>query len=275
MTDRKKEPVNEENVARWVSELPRVEADTIFRDALRARFAKGELAAAQAERAPVAVKRAPSPWPRPRWWVWLAPAAAGAALAFAVVVLNRGTALRAVETAGTGSIRINDRDVALDDLAAMNASVKAGARIDVPSNATIDLMVDDVLLYELAAGTRMTLPTSPGRWFGGAMQASLLSGEMRIKTGVDFAGKALRVQTPDGLVEVTGTLVSVQCDASGTCVCVHEGVAHVGVDDGDIEPVEPGYRKIMLRDGTVDILPIEATHRDGLVDFDNRVGGKM
>jgi ferric-dicitrate binding protein FerR (iron transport regulator) len=272
--DRKHEQPNGETVARWVSELPRVEADPAFRDALRARFASGELAAAQTEPERGASSRAPNRSPRPRRWGWLAPAAAGA-LALAILILNRGPALRVVETTGAGFVNISGRDVALDDMDALNAGMKTGARIEVPSNATVDLMIKDVAMVELAGGTEVTLPTSPGRWFGRAMEADLFAGEIRLKTGVDFAGNALRVTTPEGVVEVTGTLLSVQCDASGTCVCVLKGVAHAGIDEGDMEPVPPGFRKIMLRNGTVGIVPIEATHRDGVVDFDKRVGGRM
>jgi ferric-dicitrate binding protein FerR (iron transport regulator) len=265
--------INEENVARWVGELPPVEADPAFREALRARFGTGEVATTRAEPARIVLR--PSRSRRPRWWGLLAPVAAAAVLALVIVVLNRGPALQVVETSGSGSVRINDREVPINDMAALNASVKAGARIEVPPNAAIDLMVDGVVLYELAGGTEATLPAAPGRWLGGAAEASLSTGEMRVKTGVDFAGNVLRVRTPEGIVEVTGTLLSVQCDSSGTCVCVREGVARVGSGEGDIEPVEPGYRKIMLRDGTAGIRLIEATHRDGLVDFDQRVGGKI
>jgi hypothetical protein len=36
--------------------------------------------------------------------------------------------------------------------------------------------------------------------------------------------------------------------------------------------VEPGYRKVMMRDGTVEIIPVKPMHRDGVLDFDKRVG---
>ena len=88
----------------------------------------------------------------------------------------------------------------------------------------------------------------------------------------EFAGTELRVYTPEGLVVVTGTLLSVQSDEGGTCVCVLEGTAQVGVDEDDLEPVTPGYRKIMLRDGTKEIIPVKPMHRDGVLDFQKRAG---
>jgi ferric-dicitrate binding protein FerR (iron transport regulator) len=73
------------------------------------------------------------------------------------------------------------------------------------------------------------------------------------------------------MVVVTGTLLSVQCDTLGTCVCVLEGKARVGVDESDLEIVTPGLRKVMMRDGTKEIIPVKPMHRDGVLDFDDRV----
>jgi ferric-dicitrate binding protein FerR (iron transport regulator) len=134
------------------------------------------------------------------------------------------------------------------------------------------VLVDGVVLYEVAGGTRMTIPRSPGRWFNSAVECTLEVGELRIRTGPRFPGRTLRVHTPEGVAVITGTLVSVQCSDNGTCVCVAEGIAHVGVSETSLEAVAPGYRKVMLRDGTVKIIPIEPTHRAHLVEFDSRLG---
>jgi hypothetical protein len=50
------------------------------------------------------------------------------------------------------------------------------------------------------------------------------------------------------------------------------------VDKQDLETVTPGYRKIMLKDGTKEIIPVKPMHRDGVLNFSesighNRVGG--
>jgi ferric-dicitrate binding protein FerR (iron transport regulator) len=270
MTDRSKEHMDEESIARLIRDLPVAEPDPAFRERLRHAFASGEIDPAPARKADRVTRSAG--W---RWWRWAVPVFAAIVVMLAVNPLNHGSDLRVMETAGTGDVHIDGQRVALDDSDALNAAIHPGIEIEVPSGATVDLVVKDVVLYELAGGTRMTIPETPGRWFGNAVACSLFVGELRLKTGEDFAGSQLRVFTPEGIVEVTGTLLSVQCDAGGTCVCVLEGVAQVGVDDGDLEPVEPGYRKIMLRDGTVDIIPVKPMHRDGVLDFDRRIGHKI
>jgi ferric-dicitrate binding protein FerR (iron transport regulator) len=258
-------PPDDEDIARAVRELPHVEADPAFRERLRGEFVGGSLA----EKHPAA---RPAHAPRRGWsWRWAAPAfAAAAALLF--VVLNRAPAPRVVDATGTGDIRVDGASFALSDRDAWAARVRPGARLDTPPDAAVDILVDGTVLYEIAGGSRLTIPRSPGRWFNSAVECSLLVGELRAKTGPRFAGRTLRVYTPEGITVVSGTLISVWCSEMGTCVCVHEGVARVGVNEADLEEVRPGYRKIMMRDGTVDIISIEPGHRDHLIEFDARMG---
>ena len=35
------------------------------------------------------------------------------------------------------------------------------------------------------------------------------------------------------------------------------------------------FSKIMLRDGTVEIIPVKPMHRDGVLDFDQRLGDRI
>jgi hypothetical protein len=208
-----------------------------------------------------------------RWWFLVPLAAATAALV--LMVLNPGPQLRVLETAGDGYVRIGGTPVQLSDRARIDDDLAPGTEISLPKNATLDLIADGVVMYEVAGGTRMTVPETPGRWFGREVAFSIEAGEVRMKTGPGYPGATVRVNTPDGLVVVTGTLLSIQCDDLGTCVCVLEGTAQVGLDDADLEPVPPGQRKIMMKDGTVDIIPVKAMHRDGVLDFDARVGHHM
>jgi ferric-dicitrate binding protein FerR (iron transport regulator) len=286
MSDRPRNHPDDETVAKWVSELPEVAADADFRDRLRSAFVSGEIdsapadtmatapsAAAPATPARPARKRTVSP--RRRWWAWATPPLATAAVVMVLFAMNRGPTLELLEATGTGTVVIDGRSMAMDDFAAIGGAIRPGAAIEVPAGASIDLGVSGTTLYELAGGTRMTLPASPGRWFHRAVSCTMAVGELRLKTGPRFPGSELRVFTPEGEAVVTGTLLSVQCDDGGTCVCVLEGTAHVGVDDADLQSVSPGYRKIMLRDGTRDIIPIKDMHRDGVLDFDNRMGDRM
>lgn len=263
MTDRPKNNIDESTVAEWLRDLAPVEADPEFRERLASAFASGDIEDA----AQPAGRAAPAPSPAP-WWRWLVPVAVAAVAAFVIVVINRGPMLEFVEVTGAGTILVDGRPESAGTL-------RPGASITVPADMTVDLAAADIALWEVTAGTRMTVPRMPGRWFARTSVCSLFVGEMRLKTGGQFAGGTLLVYTPEGMVEVTGTLLSIQCDENGTCVCVLEGVANVGVNEEDLEPVEPGFRKIMLRDGTVDIIPVKAMHRDGVLDFDARMGSRL
>lgn len=270
MTDRKRENGDEENIARSVRELPPAAANPAFREALRSHFVRGRLAGAREAPKATPVGRV-SP---PQWWRMLVPVGAAIALLAVIFMINRGLELRVVASTGADEVRVDGQAVAVGDTDALDAAIRSASRIEVPPEATLDLAAGGVIMYELA-GARMTLPPSPGRWFGRAAACSLFVGELRLKAGADFAGSELVVYTPDGVVQVTGTMLSIQCDSGGTCVCVLEGVAHVGVDKNDMEPVEPGYRKIMMRDGSVDIIPVLPAHRNGVLDFDRRVGREI
>lgn len=264
MTDRPKDRIDEKTVSDWMHELPRAEADPAFRDRLASAFASGEIdvAASGPERS-AGPQRAQLPW-----WRWIVPAVAAVSGLFIVMSLNRGPLLEVAEISGANQIVVAGRAVS-------SGTIDAGTTIEVPTDVTLDLIASDVALWEVTPGTRMTIPRLPGRWFGRESACSLFVGEMRLKTGAQFAGGTLRVYTPDGMVEVTGTLLSIQCDEGGTCVCVLEGVARVGVDESDLETVEPGLRKIMLRDGTKEIIPVKPMHRDGVLDFDARMGSRL
>lgn len=270
MTDRRKQHIEENSASRWVEELSSVEAATDFRDRLKSDFAEGRLGEAE-----------PQPHTRPRkrpafgWWRWLLPAAATVALAFAVLYLNEGPPLRVAQVTGEGDLRIGGNPIDMGDTEALNAAIGAGGDIKASADARIDLLSDDVMLVEVTGGTRMSIPKMPGRWFGRAAACSLYTGEMRIKTGKDFSGSRLAVFTPEGRVEITGTLLSIQRDEGGTCVCVLEGVAHVGEDENDMQAVEPGHRKVMFSDGRTAIMPVKAMHRDGVLEFDRRIGAQI
>jgi len=275
MTDRPKPPDHEDRIVRRIRELPDVDASDAFRERLRAEFVSGDFSARAPQARPE--PRAPSAAPRRpiRWRWWTIPPAAAAALLILVVLMNRAPSLEVLAVSGRGEIRIGDRSVSISDRRDLEAVIRPGVEVALPPGARLDLRVAGIALYEITGGTRLTLPGSPGRWFGRRIAGRIHSGELRLKTGPGFAGCRLRVLTPEGLVEVSGTLLSVQCDAGGTCVCVLEGTARVGVDANDLEAVKPGYRKVMLRDGTRNIIPVKPMHRDGVLDFDRRVGRRM
>jgi ferric-dicitrate binding protein FerR (iron transport regulator) len=267
MSERDSMHRDDERVAKAVRSLPNVEADAAFRERLRSAFVAGELEDTGA--------RAPRPAsPRVKRWVaWTVPALIAAAVL--ALVLARPPAFQVIAVDGAGSARVDGQSVALADRDALSRAIHSGAMLVLPDSGSVDLLADHVVMVEVTPGTRATLPQPPGRLFQRAAACSLMAGEIRIKTGPRFHGAKLRVYTPDGMAEITGTMLSVQCDAGGTCVCVVEGTAHVGVDEADLQPVAPGFRKVMLRDGTNKIIPIQPAHRDGVLEFNRRLGDRV
>jgi ferric-dicitrate binding protein FerR (iron transport regulator) len=274
MTDEtsKKRP-DEATVSTWVGALPRVEADGDVRARLRSAFVSGQIEAdaKDAEAMPQPARSRA----RPRLWRWFVPALAAAAAVWVIsVTIDRGLPLEVAEVSGSGFVTVDGREVDAGDRAALAPAITPGAEVTIPEGVTLDLMVDDSAMFELVAGTHMTIPREWGVWHKDAAACSLFTGEVRIKTGERFVGSELNVFTPEGMVVVTGTLLSVQRGTMGTCVCVLEGTARVGVDAEDLEDVTPGLRKVMQADTTM-IVPVKPMHRDGVLDFDARMGQRL
>jgi ferric-dicitrate binding protein FerR (iron transport regulator) len=278
MSDSSKKHSDTQDIQRRVRELPAVEADADFRERLRSAFAEGRLEAEARSRP----QEEPPPRdaragrkPRFAWWHWMIPAAAAAVILIVVGTLNRAPELRVAQVTGHGDVRVDGSSIPLDDSRALGESIRPGIEIEMPEDAVIDLLAGDVILFEVTGGTRMSIPAVPNRWFGRVVECSLSVGEMRIKTGKGFPGSELLVMTPEGRVEISGTMVSIERSPGVTCVCVVEGIAHVGTDREDMQPVQPGYRKVMFGDGEAKIIPIEPIHEEGVLDFDSRVGDRI
>jgi hypothetical protein len=269
MTDRPEPGADEvEAIARQVRDLPPVEADSEFRRSLREAFVHGRIGPSGHPAGGAPPQAVRSGW---RLLLPLAAALVGVAL-FAAL---RATPLRVVDLRGTGTIRVDGHEIASTDREILSRAVHPGAVVEVGDGVTLDLQVPRFAVYELTPGTRMTLPPAPRRWTRAALACSLHTGELRLATGRRFHGNTLTVTTPNGIVVVRGTLLSVAVDDSGTCVCVLEGVASVGVDREHLDDVRPGFRKVMLVSGETSILPVKDMHRDGVVEFDSREGGAL
>lgn len=244
------------DLERALRDLPVPAADPAFRDRLREQFVSGSFPAAGRRRRLL-------PW-------GLAAAAALLAAVGVFAVWPRGEPIRVFDVAGTGTVEVAGEEVDLADRDRLEALLAPGVEVSVPPSATLDLVVGDVALFEVTGGTRMTLPS-----LSGGVAARVDRGEVRFASGPGFPGRELRFTTPEGLVVVTGTLLSVQCDERGTCVCVLEGTARVGVSEADLEPIPAGRRKVMPRGGAASISPVAPPHEEGVLRFVERSAGRF
>jgi len=254
MSDRERDGFrNGEDLERALLGLPPAEPDEGFRERLREAFVSGSI----------------RPADRPRRRRLRALLAAAAVLLAAtlggLLLLGDGDGYEVFDVAGTGAVVLDGRAVPLDDRDEIAARLAPGVEVRVPPTATLDLRVSDRGLLELTGGTRMVLPG-----IREGIRGRVEAGELRFASGPGFGARAMVLTTPEGIVTVTGTLLSVQRDERGTCVCVLEGEVSVGRDEGDLETIPAGERKVMPAGGGTKITPIAPPHRDGLRDFATR-----
>lgn len=262
MTD---EPMNltpeQERARDAVRSLGMVPADTAFRERLKQEFVSGDIARQQVLQLDT----------RPGLVGWLKriflPLAAVAAAVALFIILTPGPSWQFRGITGQGLVAVNGVEVDATDVETLARLIKPGARIRVPEGVTLDLIAGDILLLEVNGG-EATVPQNPGRGAGKVLLSEVSIGELRFKTGPGFTGRRFSVRTPDGLVEVTGTVVSVVRMPDLTCVCVYEGQANIGRDAEHMDLIPAGQRKVMFSDGRPPMIsPSMPEHIQGLEGF--------
>jgi ferric-dicitrate binding protein FerR (iron transport regulator) len=266
MSDRQKDSLtpDEKRARDAVRSMPRVTADPGFKVRLKTSFVSGQIDPESERRRQT---RAPRRWlSRPGIW---APVGVAAALAI-VLVMNRGPSLELADVTGVGTVTVDGRAFETTDRAGLERWIKPGSRIALSEGVEIDVVYRETIVYQFAAA-EATVPRAPARWFGKTAECRLDNGEVRLLTGPGFQGARLEVTTPEGIIHVTGSLVSVFRDESGTCVCIHAGTASVGIDTDDLESIPTGKRKVMFADGKDPIITdIAPPHKEHLIEFETK-----
>jgi hypothetical protein len=251
-----------------VRSLPVVEADPGFRERLKADFVAGRLGL---EQEPGRSGRRRAARRRGGAW-WLLIPSAVAALVVGVLIFNGGPPPDLAAVTGEGTVTVDGRAFPTAERGAIAKAIGPGVRVEVSDGVDFDLVYGGTMAVRLSSGAA-TIPAAPARWFGRTGGCMVERGELNVLTGPGFRGGHLVMATGEGIVEITGTLVSVFRDSSITCVCVQEGKASVGVDAGDMEPVPAGMRKVMFADGSPPMLTdIAPPHRDHLIAFEREYG---
>jgi ferric-dicitrate binding protein FerR (iron transport regulator) len=256
----------EQRASAAVRALSTPPADAAFRARLAREFASGAIARAGAREAlrPVA----------PAWRAvlgWAIPVAAAAAL-LVVGVLNRGPRWELVSSRGAGDVVVDGVPVPIASMNDLARRLRRGVRLKLPSEGQIEIAIPGQIAMQVAPGTDVTLPASAGRWFGRSTRASVANGEVRITTGAGFHGARLAVETPEAMVQVTGTTLAVICEPTGTCVCVLEGSVRVAAQAGGAGvPVSEGHRRYVFNDARApESAEIRPTEIGALKEFRER-----
>ncbi len=252
----------EQKVREAIRDLGEVRADPAFRERLKRGFVNGDI---RGRKAPAR----PRFFPLPAWqFAALLLAAVGVWL---LIRFFPGPSWKIQAVAGKGWITVNDERVDASEPGLLAHLVLPGARVRVGGDVLLDLRGGDALLLELAGGSDVTLPAAPRRWFAKPLECFVHTGELRLRTGPEFAGQRLAVLTAEGTTEITGTTVSVYRGDGFTCVCVLEGTAHVGKDPAHMQAVTAGLRKVMFGgDRPSEVSDIEPHHEEGLRRFEER-----
>jgi hypothetical protein len=257
----------QERARKAIRSLPLVEAEPGFRERLKADFVAGRLGGAESPQGGGRPGRERRGF-RLGWL--LVPAALAVVVFVAAAIFNRGPAPKLADVIGDGTVTVDGQTFATAERVPMAQAIQTGSSLETSEGVDVDLMYGRTMAVRLMSGVA-TIPAAPARWFGKKQQCWLDSGELDVLTGPDFRGGELVIATADGTIEITGTIVSVYCDTSLTCVCVLEGTASVGVDAADMEPVPAGKRKVMFSDGRAPLVTdIAPAHRDHMIEFEKK-----
>ncbi len=235
-----------------VRALSRPQAEPSYRARLKQAFVAGTIpepvrGGATGGGPAVPARRLPG-WRSLPWAAALVPAAA-ALIVVTGLVLNRGPAWEVIGVSGEGLAVVDGRPIPVAHREDLGRALRPGTRLTLSSGATLEIGTRGQMVMQVAPSTDMTLPTSAGRWFAREVRAAIASGEVRITTGRGFRGATLHVATPEARVMVTGTTLAVIRETHGTCVCVMDGVVHVGGRSEPMVAVEAGRRRFVFNDG--------------------------
>jgi len=217
-------------------------ADPAFRERLKRDFVTGRIGERR-------VLEMPATWHRRlAWRLALAPAAL-TLLAVAAWMVDRGPGWTVMSTQGEGAAIVDGAPVPLASRDELGRRLRPGATLAVPAGAEIELASTSGLVVQVTGGTEFRLPPTPGRWLRRRVTGAVRHGEIRVTTGRAFAGALLRLDTPEAVVEVTGTTLAVICEPAGTCVCVYDGLVRVGPRGEGMDGVPNGRRRFVFNDG--------------------------
>jgi hypothetical protein len=186
--------------------------------------------------------------------------------------MNLGPRWQLVSSRGAGEVVVDGVPVSISDMNGLERRLKHGARLRLPNEGQIELAIPGQVALQVAPGTDDTRPAAAGRWFGRGTRASVAHGEVRITTGKAFYGARLAVETPEAMVQVTGTTLAVICEPTGTCVCVLEGSVRVAAQAGGAGvPVSEGHRRYVFNDARApESAEIRPTEIGALQEFRER-----
>jgi ferric-dicitrate binding protein FerR (iron transport regulator) len=171
-------------------------------------------------------------------------------------------------------VTVDGKPFALDGREALAGALHEGAHLEVPADATLEIVASNTIAFRLAPGSDLRLPAGRRGVWQRILDARITRGIVLVATGPSFRGERMEIAAPEGRIAVSGTTFSIICNDQGTCVCVLDGRVGVAPSTGSKwQGVNPGWRRLFPRapaKAMVDRLRPE--ERAALTEFRTRQG---
>lgn len=175
--------------------------------------------------------------------------AAGSILALGYYLLQPAApGWRVLEITPGSVVEVDGISMPVEDPAALASSLQGAKEIEVVSGGLV-LQIGDLSLFDLDQGTRVAFQGFDRNDSDVPIQVRASSGRLRARTGPDFRGRTMRIQTDLMDVLVTGTAFAVDYEAHGTCVCCLHGVVQISSKalGPDPKPIPPEQMCLIYR----------------------------
>lgn len=189
--------------------------------------------------------------PLPAWFDLrlIAPAIAACVVLFVLgaLRLNRGPDWILVGRSGSGTATLAELPIPAANPGPVR--LDPGHPMVVDGDLSLDLVCPRTVALQVGPGSRLSVPTSPGRWVARAVGIRATQGTLRFTTGPDFPGRLLVVTTPHGDLVVSGTpdavngaTLALEITPDSTAVSVLHGTVGFMPISGTAPDLPPGTR---------------------------------
>ena len=204
---------------------PPAPARAEHRAELRRRFVAGDLQPSGVLPAgPVPLRPEAARGSRPNLRLVLGTLAAAAALLVVTQLFTSdGRAWRGLEADGQGPVVVDGRSLEPRDLSQLGPAFAEAQRFESGENA-LDLAWGEDLVLHIRPGTELERMPEDDE---GGLRLALRQGEVYLKSREDYDGPAVRIETDELVMRMTGTTVGVLHSDSHSCVCVAHGEVEV------------------------------------------------
>jgi hypothetical protein len=180
---------------------------------------------------------------------WLAAPLVALGVVFLLAIVNRGEEWNVVEHQGGVVILADDRPVPVDDPGALHQAFRTARHLRTDDSTRVTLALGDLLSLDVAPGSRIGCPNTPGRLVDNEITLTVIEGSLGILKGPGFGGRRLVAFTPEVRMEIGASLSAVQRHAEESRVGVYDGEVRLGSALAGPPLVVPAGKSARIRAG--------------------------